>query len=205
MSDPVIDGCGWAAGDPLMLTYHDEEWGVPVWDDDALFERLMLECFQAGLSWRTILHRRDSFHRAFDGWNAETIARYGPDDHARLRADPGIIRNRLKVEGASKNARAFLQLRDETGSFAGYLWSFTGGDVLDRPAPIGREHVPATTPESDALSKALKKRGFTFVGSTIVYAFMQSAGLVNDHLETCPARERCLALAAERRNATVSR
>lgn len=205
MSDPVIDGCGWAAGDPLMLAYHDEEWGVPVWDDDVLFERLMLECFQAGLSWRTILHRRDSFHRAFDGWNAETIANYGPDDHARLLADPGIIRNRLKVEGASKNARAFLQLRAETGSFAGYLWSFTGGDVLDRPAPIGRAHVPATTPESDALSKALKQRGFTFVGSTIIYAFMQSAGLVNDHLASCPARERCLALASQRRSATASR
>lgn len=205
MSKAQATRCPWAGSDPLYIAYHDEEWGVPVWDDHALFERLMLECFQAGLSWRTILHRRDGFHRAFEGWNAETIANYGPEDHARLLADPGIIRNRLKVEGASKNARAYLQLRDETGSFADYLWSFTGGDVLDRPAPSGMGDIPATTPESDALSKALKKRGFTFVGSTIIYAFMQSAGLVNDHLATCPARERCLALATERRSATVSR
>ena len=185
MSEPLPDGsCDWGAGDPLMTAYHDEEWGVPDWDDDALFGLLMLECFQAGLSWRTILHRRESFERAFEGWNAERIAAYGPDDHARLLADPGIIRNRLKVEGASKNARAYLQLRDETGSFANYLWSFTGGDVLDRPAPTTFADVPATTSESDAMSKALKKRGFTFVGSTII---------------TCPARQRCLDLAAARR------
>jgi DNA-3-methyladenine glycosylase I len=201
MSEPMPDGsCGWGAGDPLMMAYHDDEWGAPDWDDDALFGLLMLECFQAGLSWRTILHRRESFDRAFEGWNAERIAAYGPDDHARLLADPGIIRNRLKVEGASKNARAYLQLRDETGSFANYLWSFTGGDVLDRPAPVSFAEVPATTPESDAMSKALKKRGFTFVGSTIIYAFMQSAGMVNDHLITCPARERCLLIAASHRS-----
>lgn len=200
MSEFLPDGCDWAGDDPLMRAYHQHEWGFPVWDDDALFERLMLECFQAGLSWRTILHRRTRFHRAFDGWNAETIAAYGPDDHARLLADPGIIRNRLKIEGASKNARAFIRLREETGSFASFVWAFTGGDVLDRPAPVSRDDVPATTPESDALSKALKKRGFTFVGSTIVYAFMQSVGMVNDHLASCPVREHCLAIAAARRS-----
>jgi DNA-3-methyladenine glycosylase I len=180
--------CGWAGDDPLMIAYHDREWGVPVRDDAALFERLMLECFQAGLSWRTIFHRRDHFHRAFDGWDAELIARYGPEDIARLLADPGIIRNRLKVNGAVKNARAYLQIREEAGSFSDYLWSFTGGDVLDRPAPQRAAEIPATSPESDALSKSLKKRGFTFVGSTICYAFMQSAGLVNDHLAECHAR-----------------
>jgi len=185
---PSIVRCGWAGDDPLMVAYHDQEWGVPVRDDAALFERLMLECFQAGLSWRTILHRREQFHRAFDGWDAERIARYGPDDLARLLADPGIIRNRLKVEGAVKNARAYLQIREETGSFSDYLWSFTGGDVLDRPAPQSMADIPATTPESDSLSKALKKRGFTFVGSTICYAFMQSAGLVNDHVVGCVSR-----------------
>ena len=127
-------------------------------------------------------------HRAFDGWDAERIASYGPDDTARLLADPGIIRNRLKVEGAVKNARAYLQIREDTGSFSDYLWSFTGGDVLDRPTPQSMADIPVTTPESDALSKALKKRGFTFVGSTICYAFMQSAGLVNDHLAGCVSR-----------------
>jgi DNA-3-methyladenine glycosylase I len=184
---PVIR-CGWAGDDPLMIAYHDHEWGVPVRDDAALFERLMLECFQAGLSWRTILHRRDHFQRAFDGWDAGRIARYGQDDIARLLADPGIIRNRLKVEGAVKNARAYLQIREENGSFSDYLWSFTGGDVLDRPAPRSMADIPVTTPESDTLSKTLKKRGFTFVGSTICYAFMQSAGLVNDHLAGCASR-----------------
>jgi DNA-3-methyladenine glycosylase I len=200
MSEPtlVIDGCGWAGNDPLMIAYHDNEWGMPVWDDAELFDRLMLECFQAGLSWRTILHRRQEFHRAFDGWDAERIAAYGPDDIARLLADPGIIRNRLKVEGAVKNARAFLKVREEQGSFAEFIWSFTGGSVLDRPAPAALGDIPATTPESDAMSKALKKLGFTFVGSTIIYAFMQSAGMVNDHVHGCPARERCITAAANR-------
>ena len=198
MSDVILtaDRCGWAGDDPLMVAYHDDEWGMPVWDDTELFDRLMLECFQAGLSWRTILHRRQHFHRAFHGWDAERIAAYGPDDIARLLADPGIIRNRLKVEGAVKNAKAFLNVREERGSFANFIWSFTGGGVLDRPAPTGLGDIPATTPESDAMSKALKKLGFTFVGSTIIYAFMQSAGMVNDHVVGCAARERCIAAAA---------
>jgi DNA-3-methyladenine glycosylase I len=197
MSD-AIDRCSWAGVEPLMVAYHDDEWGMPVWDDGELFDRLMLECFQAGLSWRTILHRRQTFYTAFHGWDAERIAAYGPDDIARLMADPGIIRNRLKVEGTVKNAKAFLKVREEDGSFADFVWSFTGGGVLDRPAPVAQGDIPATTPESDALSKALKKRGFTFVGSTIIYAFMQSAGMVNDHVVTCPARERCIAAAALR-------
>ena len=189
MSETDIVRCGWAGTEDFMIAYHDHEWGVPVRDDRELFDRLMLEGFQAGLSWRTILLRREGFFRAFDGWDAEKIANYGPDDIARLMADPGIIRNRLKVEGTVKNAKAYLTIRDEFGSFSDYLWQFTGGDVLDRPAPKVIGDVPATTPESDAMSKALKKRGFTFVGSTICYAFMQSAGMVNDHLESCHFRD----------------
>lgn len=183
MAEPLAR-CDWCVGDPLYEAYHDEEWGVPVHDDQTLFERLMLEGFQAGLSWITILRRRDAFFRAFDGWNPELIAAYGPDEIARLMADPGIIRNRLKVEGAVKNARAYLAIM-ETGSFADHLWSFTGGEVLRRPVPPESGSIPTTTPESDAMSKDLKRRGFTFVGSTICYAFMQSAGLVDDHAAGC--------------------
>jgi DNA-3-methyladenine glycosylase I len=190
MSDSGIIRCDWAGTEDFYVAYHDDEWGVPVRDDRELFDRLMLEGFQAGLSWRTILLRREGFFRAFDGWDAGKIANYGPEDIARLMADPGIIRTRLKVEGAVKNARAFLAIQDEYGSFSDYIWQFTGGDVLDRPAPVTMADVPATTPESDAMSKALKKRGFTFVGSTICYAFMQSAGMVNDHLESCAFRYR---------------
>ena len=190
MSEPEIVRCGWAGTEDFYIAYHDHEWGVPVRDDRELFDRLMLEGFQAGLSWRTILLRREGFYRAFDGWDAEKIAQYGPEDIDRLMADPGIIRNRLKVEGAVKNARACLAIQDEFGSFSDYLWQFTGGDVLDRPAPVEVGDIPATTPESDAMSKALKKRGFTFVGSTICYAFMQSAGMVNDHIESCAFRHR---------------
>ncbi len=178
--------CGfWEVGDPLMLAYHDEEWGLPCHDDQALFERLMLECFQAGLSWRTILHKRAHFRHAFDGWDAARIATYGPEDTARLLADPGIVRNRLKIAAAVRNAQAFLAAQREAGSFDAFVWSFVGGAPLRRPAPATPADVPARTPESDALSKALARRGFTFVGSTIVYAFMQSVGMVNDHLAGC--------------------
>lgn len=172
-----------------MAAYHDTEWGVPVHDDRALFERLMLEGFQAGLSWSTILRKREHFFRAFDGWDAARIAAYGPDDVARLMADPGIVRNRLKVEGAVRNARAFLALQAEHGTFDAYIWSFVGGATIDR-SPDSLAGMPATTPESDAVSRALKKAGMTFVGPTICYAFLQSAGLVNDHLATCPVRSR---------------
>ena len=178
----------WGLVGPLDAAYHDSEWGVPCHDDQDLFERLMLEGFQAGLSWSTILAKRENFRRAFDGWDAERIAAYGAEDIGRLMADPGIVRNRLKVEGAVKNARAFLAVRDEFGTFDGYIWSFVGGAPLVRPAPQAFGEVPSTTPESDAMSKALRNRGFTFVGSTICYAFMQSVGMVNDHLADCPAR-----------------
>jgi DNA-3-methyladenine glycosylase I len=180
----------WGSSDPLMSAYHDNEWGVPCHDDRELFERLMLEGFQAGLSWQTILRKRENFARAFDGWDADRIASYGPGEIARLLADPGIVRNRLKVEGAVKNARAFLQVVEETGSFDRYIWQFVGGTPLERQAPEGWGDVSSSTPESNAMSKALRKRGFTFVGSTICYAFMQSVGMVNDHLASCPTRTR---------------
>jgi DNA-3-methyladenine glycosylase I len=168
-----------------MIAYHDDEWGIPCHDDRELFEWLMLEGFQAGLSWSTILRKRENFFRAFDGWDAERIANYGPDDLARLLADPGIVRNRLKVEAAVKNARAYLAIRDERGSFDDYLWSFVDGAPLAKPVPASLAEVPVSTPESDALSKDLKRRGFTFVGTTICYAYMQSVGLVNDHVAGC--------------------
>lgn len=177
--------CAWANSSPLEAAYHDDEWGVPCHDDRELFERLMLEGFQAGLSWSTILRKRENFFRAFDGWDPVRIANYGEDDHARLMADAGIIRNRLKVAGATKNARAFLEAQHEFGSFDSYIWSFTGGGVLQQQRPLGMGDIRATSPESDAMSKALKKRGFTFVGSTICYAFMQSVGMVDDHIVDC--------------------
>lgn len=177
--------CWWAGSDPLYCRYHDEEWGVPCHDDRELFERLVLEGFQAGLAWITILRKREHFARAFEGWDPARIAAYGPDDHARLLADPGIVRNRLKVEGATKNARAFLRVQDEFGSFDRYLWGFVGGGAPHRPAPPRPHEIPTSTPESDALSKDLKRRGFTFVGTTIVYALMQSVGMVDDHVAGC--------------------
>ncbi|MFN0148318.1 MAG: DNA-3-methyladenine glycosylase I [Dehalococcoidia bacterium] len=178
----------WGMLDEAYARYHDTEWAVPCHDDRELFERLMLEGFQAGLSWSTILNKRENFSRAFDGWDAERIAAYGPGDLARLMADPGIVRNRLKCAGAVKNATAFLAAQEEFRTFDRYIWSFVGGAPLVASAPLAMADVPATTPQSDAMSKALKKRGFTFVGSTICYAFMQSVGMVNDHLAGCPAR-----------------
>lgn len=178
----------WGDVSPLEAEYHDREWGVPCHDDRELFERLMLEGFQAGLSWVTILKRREGFFEAFEGWDPVRLAGYGSEDFARLMADPRIIRNRLKVAGAQKNAAAFLRLQQEHGSFDAYIWSFVGGKTLDRPVPGNFGDVQATTAESDTLSRALKKQGFTFVGSTICYAFMQSVGMVNDHLAHCPTR-----------------
>lgn len=176
----------WGEVGPLDAAYHDTEWGRPCHDDPGLFERLMLEGFQAGLSWSTILAKRDNFRRAFDGWDAARIAAYGPADIERLMQDTGIVRNRLKVNAAVKNARGYLEIRAEHGTFDNYIWSFTGGEPLRRPKPPTRGEVPASTPESLAMSKALQKRGFTFVGPTICYAFMQSVGMVNDHLADCP-------------------
>ncbi|HSP54630.1 MAG TPA: DNA-3-methyladenine glycosylase I [Dehalococcoidia bacterium] len=177
--------CAWAGGaDDLMLRYHDEEWGVPLHDDRALFELLVLEGAQAGLSWNTILNKRENYRRALDGFDFEKIARYGDSDVERLLADPGIIRNRLKITSAIGNACAFIAVREEFDSFDAYIWRFVDGKPkLNAVTSLG--DIPATTPESDAVSKDLKKRGFRFVGSTICYAFMQAAGLVNDHQVTC--------------------
>lgn len=176
--------CWWAGADPLMVAYHDTEWGVPCHDDRELFERLMLECFQAGLSWSTILKKRAHFRSAFDGWDPHRIADYGEPEFQRLLADPGIVRNRLKVYGAAKNARGFLDIQEEAGSFDAWLWNWVDGCPVRVP---GRtfENTPSSTPLSDAISKDLKKRGFTFVGTTIIYAFLQSVGVVDDHDVGC--------------------
>ena len=177
--------CGWAVeNDPLYLAYHDEEWGVPQRDDRALYELLVLEGAQAGLSWSTILHKRDGYRRAFAGFDIEAVAGFGDRDVDRLLADAGIVRNRLKVASAIGNARAVLALHEERGSFADYLWEFVDGEPI-----VGRwtelRAIPAETAESRAMSKDLKRRGFRFVGPTICYAFMQATGLVNDHLTSC--------------------
>ena len=166
-----------------MVAYHDEEWGIPCHDDRDLFERLILEGFQAGLSWSTILRKRQAFIRAFDDFDPAIVARYGPDDVDRLMSDAGIVRNRLKVAAAISNAQAFLETRDAFGSFDAYVWQFKPDARGPRPRTLA--DIPATTPESDTMSKDLKRRGFRFVGSTICYAFMQSVGLVDDHVEGC--------------------
>jgi DNA-3-methyladenine glycosylase I len=182
----ILHRCEWTGDDPLMVAYHDGEWGAPCHDDRELFERLMLEGFQAGLSWATILKKREHFRRAFDGWDPERVAAYGDAEVSRLLADPGIVRNRLKVLAAVRNAQAFLEIGRERGGFDAYVWSFVGGVPLVRdPRPAGLSDIPGRTSESDALSKDLKRRGFTFVGSTICYAFMQSVGMVDDHTQGC--------------------
>jgi DNA-3-methyladenine glycosylase I len=172
------------------LAYHDREWGVPVRDDRRQFEFLILEGAQAGLSWSTVLHRREGYRRAFAGFNAEKVARFTARHVARLMQDTGIIRNRLKIESAITNARAFLKLQDELGSFSDYIWQFVDGRPVQNRWRRQPE-VPATTPASDALSKDLRKRGFRFVGSTIIYAHMQATGLVNDHLVGCYRHAQC--------------
>jgi DNA-3-methyladenine glycosylase I len=183
MADGGLIRCGWVGNNPLDIAYHDEEWGVPERDDRALFERLLLEGFQAGLSWSTILKKREGFRRAFDGFDPEKIASYSEGDVARLLADPGIVRNRLKVAASISNAQAFLRAMEEPGGFSGLVWSFAPSSPRARPVSLA--DIPASTSESDALSKELKRRGFKFVGSTICYAFMQSAGLVDDHVADC--------------------
>jgi len=176
--------CWWAGADPLYVAYHDEEWGRAVHDDCRLFEMLTLEGAQAGLSWLTILRKRENYRRAFDGFDPAKVARYGAGREAELLLDPGIVRNRLKVSSTVTNARAFLAVRGEFGSFDRYVWGFVGGKTLAR-RPKTRADVPARTAESDALSKDLLKRGFRFVGSTICYAFLQACGLVDDHVAAC--------------------
>ena len=180
--DPSRPRCSWAGTKPHKKTNHDNEWGVPCHDDQQLFERLMLEVNQAGLSWSTVLRKRPAFWAAFDGFHLATVAAYDQAKIDQLLLDAGIIRNRQKIQAAITNARALLAVCEEQGSFDAYAWSFVGGRPLRNPHESG---VPARTIESDALSKDLKKRGFTFVGSTIVYAFMQSVGMVDDHAPTC--------------------
>ncbi len=175
--------CHWAQSD-LMVRYHDEEWGVPVHDDRVLFEFLILEGAQAGLSWETVLQKRERYREVFDGFDAAKIAQYDRRKARALLADPGIIRNRLKISAAISNAQAFLAVQREFGSFDAYLWQFTGTKTKQR-VRRGPKDVPARTAESDAMSKDLKKRGFRFVGSTICYALMQATGMVNDHIRSC--------------------
>jgi DNA-3-methyladenine glycosylase I len=176
--------CSWCGTDPLYVRYHDEEWGEPLHDDRRLFEMLILEGAQAGLSWITILRKRPAYRKAFDRFDARKIASYGAAKRRALLADPGIVRNRLKIDAAVTNARAFLEVKREFGSFDAYIWQFVGGQpIVNRRE--GLAAIPATTPESDAMSRDLKKRGFRFVGSTICYAFMQATGMVNDHSSDC--------------------
>ncbi len=182
MTEPVR--CAWVSRDPLYLDYHDRQWGVPVRDDRALFADLVLDGAQAGLSWLTILKRREGYRRVFSGFDPERIARWGEAEIQSALADPGIIRNRAKVRSAVANARAFLELREATGSFSDFLWDFVGGETIQNRWTTD-SGVPAETEESRAMSRELKRRGFTFVGPTICYAFMQAVGMVNDHLVSC--------------------
>jgi DNA-3-methyladenine glycosylase I len=181
----TLTRCGWAnPANPRYLAYHDEEWGVPCHDETRLFEMLNLEGAQAGLSWETILNKRDAYRAAFDGWDAEKIARYDETKVAELLGNAGIVRNRLKVAAAITNAQAYLRLRDEAGGLDPFLWAYVDGAPI-RNAWAGMKEVPATTPLSDRISKDLAKRGFKFVGSTIIYAYMQATGMVNDHCVDC--------------------
>jgi DNA-3-methyladenine glycosylase I len=190
MQNPEIKRCQWATTDDnLYINYHDKEWGVPLRDDDKLFEFLILEGFQAGLSWITILRKRDNFRKAFDDFNATKIVKYDAEKVAELMQNAGIIRNRLKIEGTITNARLFLEIQAEYGSFSEYIWSFVGGQTIVNHWVSLRE-VPASTDISDAMSKTLKKRGFKFIGTTICYAFMQATGMVNDHVVDCICRKK---------------
>jgi DNA-3-methyladenine glycosylase I len=186
--------CPWSRnGNDLYIRYHDTEWGVPARDDRTQFEFLILEGAQAGLSWSTILNKREGYRAAFAGFDPERIARFGKRDVTRLMKDAAIVRNRLKIEAAISNARAYLEFQGKRGAFADHLWSFVGGKPIQNKLRL-HEQVPATSAESDALSKDLKKRGFRFVGSTIIYAHMQATGMVNDHLVDCFRYKECKAL-----------
>jgi DNA-3-methyladenine glycosylase I len=179
-----IQRCEWSGSDPLYVQYHDTEWGVPVHDDQKLFEFLVLEGAQAGLSWLTILKKRENYRKAFDNFDAHKVARYGDKQFARLMNDAGIVRNRLKIQATIENARAFLKVQDEFGSFDKYIWGFVNGKPIVNQWETLRE-IPAKTPLSESISKDLLKRGFRFVGPTIVYAHMQATGMVNDHVVSC--------------------
>ncbi|MGZ3866231.1 MAG: DNA-3-methyladenine glycosylase I [Bacteroidia bacterium] len=182
--------CSWPGEDALMNAYHDEEWGTPVHDDKKHFEFLVLDCFQAGLSWKTILHRRENFRKAFADFDVEKVAKFNQTKVEKLLKDEGIIRNRLKVEGTVKNAKAFIKVQEEHGSFDKYIWQFTNYKTIVNKHKNSKTIKP-NTKESDAMSKALKKLGFTFVGTTICYAYMQAAGMVNDHLVDCHRYKKC--------------
>ena len=186
----INNTCGWPGDNQLMIQYHDTEWGVPLHDDRKLFEFLLLDNAQAGLSWQTILNKRENYRKAFDNFDPNKIARYNQRKIASLLNDPGIVRNRLKVQSAITNAQIFLDVQEEYSSFDAYIWQFVNGTVIRNKWKTLKD-IPATSPESDVMSKTLKKRGFKFVGSTICYAFMQSAGLVNDHLVSCFRYPQC--------------
>jgi DNA-3-methyladenine glycosylase I len=190
--------CPWPKEDPLYVSYHDNEWGVPEYDDRALFEKLILDGFQAGLSWITILRKRDNFRKAFDDFNPEKIARYTPRKIEALMQDAGIVRNRLKVEGTVKSARAYLEVMEKEDGFANLLWGHLNGRPKVNEFKTIKS-VPAETPLSRAISKDLASRGFKFVGPTIVYAFMQAVGMVNDHLVSCHRHEECAKLGRKKR------
>ena len=184
MNSKTKNRCGWADGSALMREYHDREWGLPVHDDRTLFEFLILEGSQAGLSWETVLKKRGNYRKAFDNFDPVKMSRYTQKKLDRLREDPGIIRNRLKIESAKRNAKAFLKIQKEFGSFDNYIWRFVGGKPIRNKFKSWKD-IPAITPEAEAMSKDLKKRGFNFIGPTICYAFMQAVGMVNDHVIDC--------------------
>ena len=184
----TITRCAWCEKDDLYRKYHDEEWGKPVYDDATIFEFLVLETFQAGLSWYTILSKREHFRKAFDQFDYQKIAKYPEEKLATLLENPGIIRNKLKIKATVTNAQAFIKTQEEFGSFSKYIWGFVGGKPIDNK-PKSLDEVPATTVISDALSKDLKKRGFKFTGSTVMYAHMQATGMVNDHITECFIRK----------------
>jgi len=189
--------CPWAGDDPLYQAYHDHEWGVPQFDDHRLFELLILEGAQAGLSWITILRKRENYRAALDGFDAQKIAQYDAGKLTELLQNAGIVRNRLKIQSLVQNAQGFLAIQQEFGSFATFIWSFVGNQPIQNHWQTMAE-VPARTAESDAMSKALKKRGFKFIGTTICYAFMQATGMVNDHLAGCFKQGTCAVFAAQR-------
>jgi DNA-3-methyladenine glycosylase I len=193
MSTGATTRCPWPGTDPLYVAYHDEEWGVPEYDDRALYEKLILDGFQAGLAWITILRKRDAFRQAFDGFAPEKIARYTPKKVEALMSDAGIVRNRLKIEGAIGSAQIWLDMMESGPGFSAFLWDFVDGQPVVNRYKAMRD-VPAETPVSRAMSKELKARGFKFCGPTIVYAFMQATGLVNDHLTSCHRHKECAAL-----------
>ena len=194
-SDANLGRCGWCGTDPLYVAYHDQEWGVPEYDPRALWEKLVLDGFQAGLAWITILRKRETLRAAFDGFDPVKVAAYGEADRARLLADPGIIRSRAKIDSAIRGAQIFLEMQDRGEDFSAWLWSFVDGRPI-QGARATLADVPAQTPESVAMAKALKARGFNFCGPVISYAFMQATGMVNDHVATCPRHAAVRAMGA---------